>query len=471
MVSTPETLIVALATPQGRGALATIRLSGAGAIALASRLAGRTHFAPRAATLVTLRLPPDDLTETALVTTFVAPQSFTGQECVEIDTHGGPVIVDAVLQACIDGGARLAREGEFTWRAYLNGRIDLLQAEAIADVIAATTRAQVRVASRHLEGALSAAIIGIGDDIARVRALLEASLDFPDEGFHFIERGDLVARLGLVHDACVRLLESADAGQRLHDGARVVIAGRPNAGKSSVFNGLLKRPRAIVTPVAGTTRDVLAEGTVFGGVPVQLIDTAGVRHTTDPVEQEGVARAEEATASASLVILVVDPSGTDEDREGSEALWATLDGRARLCVLNKMDKWRAQGTDASAMENWTPGASARGTHGVPDWCPADAIMVSALTGRGIDTLSERLAAELGQARWDGAILTRARHRSLVTACADAIARARATAVDEGSEEYILADLHDALVALEDLRGVETPDDVLETIFSSFCIGK
>ncbi len=453
MVSAPETLIVALATPQGRGALATIRLSGDGAIALVSRLAGRTRFTPRVATLVTLRLPPDDLTDTTLVTTFVAPRSFTGQECVEIDTHGSPVIVDAVLQACIDGGARLAREGEFTWRAYLNGRIDLLQAEAVADVIAATTRAQVRVASRHLEGALSAAIIGIGDDIAQVRALLEASLDFPDEGFHFIERDDLVTRLGLVHDACARLLASADAGQRLHDGAQVVIAGRPNAGKSSVFNSLLKRPRAIVTPVPGTTRDVLSEGSVFGGVPVQLIDTAGVRHATDPIEQEGVARAEDAIASASLVILVVDPSGTDEEREGSAALWASLEGRSRVCVLNKTDTWE----DRSDV--------------VPAWCPPDALMVSALTGQGIDALARRLADELGQVRWDGAILTRARHRSLLTACADALARARATAVDEGSEEYILVDLHDALAALGDLRGVETPDDVLETIFSSFCIGK
>ncbi len=264
MVPAPETLIVALATPPGRGALALVRLSGAGALDVAARLARRETFQPRVATLARLHLP-EGLVEAAVVTAFTAPHSFTGQDCLEISTHGSPVIVDAVLRACLDAGARLARPGEFTWRAYLNGRLDLLQAEAVADLVAATTSAQVRVASAHLDGTLSLAIREMGDEIARLRALLEASLDFPDEGFHFIAPSEVVSRIGDLRAVCDRLLGSAAAGKRLHDGARVVIAGRPNAGKSSLFNALLKRQRAIVTPVAGTTRDLLTETTRLRG--------------------------------------------------------------------------------------------------------------------------------------------------------------------------------------------------------------
>ncbi len=243
-----------------------------------------------------LRLP-DGLTDSAVVTTFAAPHSFTGEDAAEISTHGSPVIVDAVLQACVARGARLARPGEFTLRAYLNGKLDLIQAEAVADLVDATTAAQVRVASSHLEGTLSRAITAMGDEIAQLRALLEASLDFPDEGFHFIEPEALVGRLEGLAATCERLMGSAAAGQRLRDGALVVIAGVPNAGKSSLFNALLKRDRAIVTPVPGTTRDLLAEGATFGGVPVTLVDTAGIREATDAVEREGVSRAEESVAS------------------------------------------------------------------------------------------------------------------------------------------------------------------------------
>ena len=452
MVPAPDFLIAALATPPGRGALALVRLSGAGAIDLVGRLARRQSFTPRVATLVRLHLH-DDLVESALVTAFVAPHSFTGQDCVEISTHGSPVIVDAVIRACTEGGARLARPGEFTWRAYLNGRLDLLQAEAVADLVAATTTAQVRVASAHLDGALSALIREAGDEIASLRALLEASLDFPDEGFHFIAPGDVAARVRALRETCQRLMASAAAGKRLHDGARVVIAGRPNAGKSSLFNALLQRQRAIVTASPGTTRDLLTEATSIGGVPVTLVDTAGLREAADDIEREGVSRAEASVASADLVVLVVDPEGGDEDGVAGGELWSALTGRPRICVLNKVDRWRQQ------------------AQVIPSWCPADAMAVSALNGDGLAALESRLGEMLGQSTWEGATLTRARHRALVVACAEALERAEQTAADGGSEEYVLADLHEALTAFEDLRGVETPDEVLTSIFSTFCIGK
>src|SRR5918993_4529735 len=330
-----EGLIVALATPPGRGALALVRVSGPGAIRLVGTLAGRTLFRPRVATHVQLRLL-DGLTDSALLTTFVAPHSFTGEESAEISAHGSPVIVDAILQACLAGGARMARPGEFTLRAYLNGKLDLLQAEAVADLIDATTVGQVRVASSHLDGVLSRAIVAMGDEIAELRALLEASLDFPDEGFHFITPEVLVDRLHGLLATCERLIGSAAAGQRLREGALVVIAGVPNAGKSSLFNALLKKDRAIVTPVPGTTRDLLAEGATFGGVPVTLVDTAGLHDTGDAIEREGVLRAQESIAAADVVVLVFDPADAAHEA-ASERLWQSIDGRSRLCILSKAD--------------------------------------------------------------------------------------------------------------------------------------
>ncbi len=447
----PDDLIVAPATGAARGALAIVRVTGAGSIELASRLTGREQWLPRRATRVRLRLG-EDLVEDAVVTAWVGPHSYSGQDLIEISSHGSPVIVDLVVRACIGLGARLARAGEFTLRAYLNQRIDLLQAEAVADLVSATTSAQVRVASGHLDGTLSERIRGIGDGIAEMRALLEASLDFPDEGFHFITPQDLVRRIAGLQEACAQLLGSADAGRRLHDGATIVIVGRPNAGKSSLFNALLRRQRAIVTDVPGTTRDLLTEVTELAGVPVTLVDTAGLRETDDVIEREGVARTQGSMAAADVVLLVVDPGGSAEDVEQSGRLWSSLDGRPGLVVMSKADV-------------------APGDTGVPAWCPAEATSVSAVTGDGLADLELRLGAMLGRSVWEGATLTRGRHRELVSRCAYALRRASEEASAGASEEFVLVELHDALVALAELRGVETPDEVLTTIFGSFCIGK
>lgn len=451
MHDAPDDLIVAPATAGGRAAIAMVRLSGTGAADLVSGLASRTQWVPRRATRARLALP-DGVTEDALVTMFAGPHSYTGQDLVEITTHGSPALVDILVRACVDRGARLARGGEFTLRAYLNGRIDLVQAEAVADMVTATTSAQLRVASSHLDGALSARIREIGDGIAEVRALLEASLDFPDEGFHFITPADVVARLGALHGACERLLGSAEAGRRLHDGARVVVAGRPNAGKSSLFNALLRRSRAIVTAVPGTTRDLLTETTEIGGVPVTLVDTAGLRESADEIEREGVERARDSIEAADMVLLVVDPAAPEADVEESRRLLVSVGPDRVVCVFSKAD-----------LSNQP--------RGLPAWAPEDAVRVSSVTGDGIEALELRLAGVLGQAAWEGETLTRARHRSLVTRCAASLEAASAAAASGASEEFVLVDLHDALTALADLRGVETTDAVLGTIFASFCVGK
>ncbi|BCS36122.1 tRNA modification GTPase MnmE [Luteitalea sp. TBR-22] len=452
MALAPDDLIVAPATPPGRGALAVVRLTGAGSLDVAAALAGRTSWTTRAATRAALRLE-DGIVEQALVTTFVAPRSFTGQDCVEFSVHGSPVVVDALVRACLRAGARLAEPGEFSLRAFLNGKLDLLQAEAVADLVAATTVPQVRMASAHLEGILSREIVALGDELAAVRALLEASLDFPDEGFHFITPAELLARLRRVHVGCERLLATAESGRRLHEGALVVLAGRPNAGKSSLFNALLRRPRAIVTAVAGTTRDLLLEPMEIGGIPIRVVDTAGLRPSSDPVEAEGVARATEAVASADIVVYVVDGTADETEQAASRAAWSEMTGGgARLLAISKADLWQGRG-------------------GPPAWCPPDAVATSVQWGSGLEALEAALASLLGRAPVDGASLTRSRHRALVAACASAVARAIAMAEEGGSEEYVLADLQEALSSLASLRGVETPDEVLRAIFSSFCIGK
>jgi len=452
MAGLRDDLIVAPATAAGRAAVAIVRVSGPGALALATRLTGRDSWVPRRATRARLHLG-DGISDDALVTAFVAPHSFTGEDVVELAVHGNPVVVGAVLDACTGAGARLARAGEFTFRAYLNGRLDLLQAEAVGDLVNATTPAQVRVASAHLDGALSARIVALGDELASLRALLEASLDFPDEGFHFISRDALASRLHALRSACEQLLGSSGAGQRLREGATVVIAGRPNAGKSSLFNALLGRQRAIVTDVAGTTRDLLTETIELGGVPATLVDTAGVRDTTDVIEREGVTRAREAASAADFILLVVDPGADAADDEENQATWRSLPADTRLCVVTRLDF----GPAAAAASAW--------------WWRADHVWVSTTTGAGMDVLHDVLAQRLGQVQWDGATLTRVRHRSLVTQVATALDRAADTVASGGSEEYVLVDVVDGLHSLEELRRVEQPGDVLETIFGTFCIGK
>ena len=385
-----------------------------------------------------------------VATLFVAPHSYTGEDVVEISGHGSPVLLERIVQLAIEAGARLAEPGEFTLRAYLNGRMDLVQAEAVADLINAVTPQQARVAMDQLDGTVTGAIRKVDATLFSLIARCEASLDFPEEGFHFVLQDEVRSTLQTIIANLDALIAGASRGRLLREGRTVGIAGRPNTGKSRLFNALLGRNRAIVTASPGTTRDVLSEPVDMLGVPVMLIDTAGLRESSDPIEQEGVARADEARAAAAMTMLVLD---------GSSALTATdrmllNESRAgrRVIAINKAD----------LAAGFSPQVEA-----------PDAILVSAATGFGLDDLRATIVREVSSRDdlHDTPTLANIRHITLTERARDAAALAL-EALDQGAtEELILVDLHAARQALEEITGTRTIDDVLLHIFTKFCIGK
>jgi len=381
---------------------------------------------------------------------FAAPHSYTGEDVVEISGHGSPVLLERIVGLAIGAGARLAEPGEFTLRAYLNGRMDLVQAEAVADLINAVTPQQARAAMDQLDGTVTAAITKIYASLFSLIARCEASLDFPDEGFHFVQQDEVRATLETIVSDLAALIASASRGRLLREGRTVVIAGRPNTGKSSVFNALLGRNRAIVTAIPGTTRDVLSEQVDMMGVPVTLIDTAGLRDSIDPIEQEGVARAGEARAAAAMTLLVLD--GSSALTETDLSLLREVPAGRRLVAVNKSDLPLAF---------------------QPQRAAPDSIVVSAATGAGLDELRAAIVREVSSQDElrDTPTLTNLRHITLAESAHDA-ARAALEAIGAGAtEELLLVDLHAARHALEEITGTRTIDDVLLHIFTKFCIGK
>jgi tRNA modification GTPase len=446
MFSTDDT-IVAIATPPGRGGIGVVRLSGPRAAAIAAALTQRDGFAPRHATLTTVLAPDGSSIDRTVVTHFPAPQSYTGEDVVEISAHGSPVVLEAIVRAAMAGGARMANPGEFTFRAYLHGRIDLVQAEAVAELIDAVTPLQARVAFDQLEGTLTAQLRAIDAALLDLAARLEASLDFPEEGYHFITPAEAGAALERVHDTIDGVLADAARGRLIREGLTAAIVGRPNAGKSSLFNRLAGAARAIVTDVPGTTRDLVTEKVDVGGIPVTLVDTAGVRgEAGDAIEEEGIARARQADAAADVVIVVLDRSRplSGDDR----ALIERPAGR-RILVASKADlpaAWNA--------------------------AEVDALPISSLTDEGIGELRAALIAASGAADLrDRPALANARHARLLEQAGEAIARARASAADGVPEEFVLADIHDARSRFDEITGARPQDEVLRTIFERFCIGK
>lgn len=440
--STADT-IVALATPHGHSGLGVVRLSGPEAAAIAQQLTGRTDpFKPRHATLAVI---PE--VDQVVVTWFAAPHSYTGEDVVEMSGHGSPWLLQAIVERACKAGARLAQPGEFTLRAHLNGRLDLIQAEAVADLIEAVTPLQARVALDQLEGTLTGLVRRIDAQLFDLVAKLEASLDFPDEGFHFITRTEATSDLKQVRDALASLVEDGQRGRLIREGRMVVITGRPNVGKSSLFNSLVGTNRAIVTPLAGTTRDVLTERVDLCGVPITLVDTAGLRPSGDLIEEEGVRRALQARQVAALALLVLDasqPLGPDDERllrEGTGAF---------LVVANKADL-EAQ------------------------WPIGSALAVSATTGAGLDALRTAIVMALsGTSRddWrDPPRVSNLRHVQQVECALAAVERSVEALGQGATEELVLAELADAREALESLSGRRTPDDLLQHIFSRFCVGK
>jgi tRNA modification GTPase len=449
MAFSPDDTIVAIATPAGRGGIGVIRVSGPEAASIAAALTGQPAFAPRHATLA--RVGGTEAPDQVIVTWFPAPASYTGEDVIEISAHGSPVLLNAIVRSALRAGARLAEPGEFTLRAYLHGRMDLVQAEAVQDLVAAVTPLQARSAFDQLEGTLTGRIREIDAALFDLSARLEASLDFPGEGYHFVEPARAGAEVSSVIALVDRLLQEARRGTLVREGAQVVILGPPNAGKSTLFNALAGAGRAIVTDIPGTTRDLLTETIDVAGIAVTLVDTAGIRlNPSDSVEHEGISRARAAAGRADLSIVVLDrsrPLGPDDT-----ALLETTSGSPRVVVSSKADL-------------------------PPAWIDAQlcdiAVPVAALQGLGIDLLRERMAEGLGMGERyrDSPAITNIRHVDLLTRARTALERAHQASIDGMPEELVAADLGEARGLLEEITGHRTADDTLHAIFDRFCIGK
>ena len=446
MFSTDDT-IVAIATPPGRGGIGVVRVSGPAAAAIACTLSGRSSFEPRHATLTIVGDGTREIDQ-AVVTCFPAPHSYTGEDVVEISAHGSPVVLEAIVAAAVAAGARLASPGEFTLRAYLHGRIDLVQAEAVAELIDAVTPLQARVAFDQLEGTLTSRLRAMDEALLELIAPLEASLDFPEEGYHFVESAEAAESLRRLLASLDTLLTDAKRGRMIREGLTVAIVGRPNAGKSSLFNRLAGAARAIVTDVPGTTRDLLTERVDVGGVPLTIVDTAGLRGAPgDAIEEEGIARARQAVAAADVVIVVLDRSEalTRDDRALLEATGA----RRRVIVASKSDLRSA----------W-------------DEAAVGALPVSSLTDEGLGNLRQALLGATGvDVLRDRAPIANLRHVALLEKAREGVARAAEGAHAGIPEELVLADLHEARGRFDEITGARPQDEVLKVIFERFCIGK
>ncbi|HET7366326.1 MAG TPA: tRNA uridine-5-carboxymethylaminomethyl(34) synthesis GTPase MnmE [Burkholderiales bacterium] len=430
--------IAAIATPAGRGGIGIVRISGPGAVRIAQALLGRLP-APRHAELAPFADAHGEPIDEGLALYFPAPASYTGEDLLELHGHGGPVVMGTLLAACLDAGARLAEPGEFTRRAFLEGKIDLAQAEAVADLIDAASREAARSALRSLSGEFSAAIGRLQRKMVELRALTEAQLDFPEEELDDVHRHDTAERLEAVRAALDEVLARSRQGSLLRSGVHAVLVGPPNVGKSSLLNRLAGEERAIVTPVPGTTRDALREPIQIEGVPLVLVDTAGLRASADEIERLGMARTQQELGRADIVI-VVHEAGSHERMTQPIAPEA-----ARIDVYNKVDLH--------------PGFHA----------PADTLAVSAKTGQGLAELRQAILRAAGwSATGESVFLARERH---LRALANASAHLVRAAGHQASWELFAEDLRLAHNELAAITGEFTSDDLLGEIFSRFCIGK
>jgi len=436
-------LIAAIATAPGRGGVGVVRISGTDVAPLAQAMLGRLPV-PRHATFCRFLDRHGEAIDEGIALHFVAPHSFTGEHVLELQGHGGPVVLNLILQRCLELGARVAAPGEFSRRAFLNGKLDLAQAEAVADLIDAASTEAARSAVRSLAGEFSARITELVDALTRLRMLVEATLDFPEEEINFLQQADAFGRLDRIDASLAAVRAQAKQGALLREGLTVVLIGQPNVGKSSLLNQLAGYEAAIVTEIAGTTRDTVREAIQIEGVPLHIVDTAGLRDTDDAVEKLGIARTWAALDKADVALLLVDAAHGLGQHEA--AILERLSGVTRLTIHNKID-----------VAGETPRVV------------GDDVWLSAKTGAGIDLLRDKLLESAGwQASGEGAFMARARHLDALERGAAHLAAARATA---SQLELFAEELRLAQAALSEITGEFTADDLLGEIFSTFCIGK
>ena len=467
--------IVAIATPAGRGGISVVRLSGPNARAIAKPMLRLTHelepgravfgelldaddspTLPNSATLDGEERASLRRIDEVVVTFFQKPHSYTTEDVVEISSHGSPVVTRHIVELCLSRGARLAEPGEFTMRAFLNGRIDLTQAEAVRDLIDSQTLFQAKVAAQQLEGALAKRIKPIKTKLVALIALLEAGIDFAEDDISVLPDATILDDIAMINGPLEQLASTFAYGKIVHEGLTLAIVGRPNVGKSSLFNCLVERERAIVTATPGTTRDLVTETVAIGGIPVKLVDTAGIRHALDEAESIGVRKSMEALADSDLVLIVLDASqaATAED----EKLLSQVDHRRRIVVANKSDLGSPEFLALSADR--------------PDGVTV--VRTSALTGEGIPELRQailRLVAGDSGGQAEAGFLTNVRHQKLVQDSLAALEAAKLAVVNKIPHEMLLLDLYSALRPLDEITGATTTDDILNLIFSTFCIGK
>jgi tRNA modification GTPase len=454
--------IVAISTPTGRGGIGIVRLSGPESASIAAQLVRLRHPLEHARARLAdvldenageVELGEPSRIDEALVTYFAAPNSYTAEDVVEIAAHGSPVVLELLLRGALGLGARLAEPGEFTQRAFLAGRLDLTQAEAVRDLIEAQTLTQARQAASQLGGSLSRRVGPAKRALVELIALLEAGIDFAEDDVDVAPKSEIARRIDELVPPLVALEASFARGRIVHDGLTLAIIGRPNAGKSSLFNRLAERDRAIVTATPGTTRDLVTERISLEGIPLELVDTAGLRVGLEEAEQLGIARSREALADAELVLVVLD--ATQQLNEEERRLLEAVKGRPAVIVWNKCD-----------LADEVLGDSMETVAGLP------ALRTSAITGEGLPALRERIVAlATGGAASEPGMLTSLRHHQAITTTLAALGDAARANAGGIPHEMILLDLYRGLWALDSLTGQTTSDDILNLIFSTFCIGK
>jgi tRNA modification GTPase len=468
MVTQLDDVISAISTPIGVGGIGVVRLSGKDAVQVADkifrgsvRLSDVTTHTAHFGHIANLE---GNVIDEVVALAFKAPHSYTGENVVEISCHGGILVTRKILQATLDAGARLAEPGEFTKRAFLNGRMDLSQAEAVADLIHSKTDAAHRSSLAQLEGTLSKKINRMRDELVNLCSLIEVELDFAEEDLEFVSRGDFIVKTENTMREIQSLIESFEIGKVYREGVKVVIAGKPNAGKSSILNALLQEDRVIVSEIPGTTRDTIEENLTIAGVLFRLVDTAGLRDTVDRIEREGVRRAERQLSNADIILLVVDSS--EELSEVDSALIGRMVGdiertQGKVHCVVAMNKIDLVQTDVAVPQI----LSERGYKSVK---------VSATTGTGLNNLRNALVETTlkgGDGSERSVVVTNVRHRNALERAWQSLSFALKSAREQQTGDFIAADLRAALDALGEIVGVVTTDDILNNIFSKFCIGK